>query len=79
MNKKAYIIILNWNGWKDTIECLESVFQNLYSDYRVVLCDNASTDKSLDKIKQWADGTLKSHVADDVRIDVHVNLPVIQQ
>jgi len=25
---KVAIIILNWNGWKDTIECLESVFRN---------------------------------------------------
>ena len=25
MKYKIYIIILNYNGWKDTIECLESV------------------------------------------------------
>lgn len=26
---KGAIIILNWNGWKDTIECLESVFNEI--------------------------------------------------
>lgn len=54
----VYIIILNWNGWKDTIECLESVFRNNYPNYRVVVCDNGSTDGSLEKIKAWADGRL---------------------
>jgi GT2 family glycosyltransferase len=26
---KVYIIILNYNGWADTIECLESVLRNI--------------------------------------------------
>lgn len=30
MRPKVSIIILNWNGWVDTIEYLESVFQNSY-------------------------------------------------
>lgn len=52
------VVILNWNGWKDTIECLESVFQSTGVSFRVVVCDNGSQDKSLEKIKQWADGEL---------------------
>lgn len=53
---KVYIIILNWNGWRDTLECLESVFRNDYPDYQVVVCDNRSTDGSLAHIKAWAEG-----------------------
>ena len=30
MNSNVSIIILNWNGWKDTIECLESLYQITY-------------------------------------------------
>lgn len=56
--RKASIVILNWNGWKDTIECLESVFRSDYPDYRVIVCDNASDDGSLEFIKAWADGRL---------------------
>jgi len=33
---KVKIIILNWNGWADTIECLESVLRNDYPNYQVV-------------------------------------------
>ena len=53
---KVSIIILNWNGWKDTIECLESVFRNNYSNYQVIVVDNGSTDGSMEKIKAWAEG-----------------------
>ena len=54
--KRVYIIILNWNGWRDTIECLESIFRLNYPDFRVVVCDNNSTDKSVENIKAWANG-----------------------
>lgn len=53
---KVAIIILNWNGWKDTIECLESVFRNTYPNYQVIVIDNGSTDSSMEKIKTWAEG-----------------------
>ncbi len=58
-----YIIILNWNRWKDTIECLESVFRNNYPNYTVIVCDNDSQDGSLEKIKAWAEGGLNAAVA----------------
>jgi GT2 family glycosyltransferase len=58
MNKKVYIIVLNWNGWPDTLECLETIFRIVYQNYQVIVCDNNSQDGSLDYIKAWADGKL---------------------
>jgi len=55
---KVYIVIVNWNGWRDTIECLESLFRLRFSDFRVVVCDNASSDGSIEKIMSWARGAL---------------------
>lgn len=55
---KVYVVILNWNGWKDTIECLESVLRSDVERYRVVVCDNDSQDDSFAHIKAWADGRL---------------------
>jgi GT2 family glycosyltransferase len=49
----VYIVILNWNGWKDTIACLESVFKTAYTDYRVILCDNHSTDGSFWHLRSY--------------------------
>ncbi len=57
-NPTVAIIILNWNGWADTIECLESIFQNNYPNYKVVLVDNNSSDDSLQKIKDYTEGKL---------------------
>lgn len=45
------IIILNWNGKLDTLECLASIENLDYSAYEVVVVDNGSTDDSVDQIK----------------------------
>ena len=47
------ILILNWNGWQDTIECLSSLFKIDYDDYFVVLGDNGSTNESKNKILSY--------------------------
>ena len=56
LNSNTAVIILNWNGWKDTIECLESVFRNTYPNYQVIVVDNGSNNCSIEKIKAWAEG-----------------------
>src|ERR1700740_872128 len=55
----TYIILLNWNGWKDTVECLESLFRIGNDNFRIVVCDNASSDDSLQQIKAWAQGRVE--------------------
>jgi GT2 family glycosyltransferase len=54
--KKVFVIILNWNGWKDTIECLKTVKQLSVVSYQlsVVVVDNGSTDGSAEEIKSFA-------------------------
>jgi len=52
MNQKISIIILNWNGYKDTAECLESLKKIKYSNYNIIVVDNGSTDGSAEKIEQ---------------------------
>ncbi len=48
---KVCIILVNWNGWEDTVECLHSL-QNLnYEHFSVIVVDNASTDNSVKEIK----------------------------
>ncbi|WP_342452635.1 glycosyltransferase family 2 protein [Thermococcus stetteri] len=59
MFPRVSIIILNWNGWKDTIECLESLYRITYPNYDVILVDNASKDDSVQKIKEYAEGKIK--------------------
>lgn len=58
---KVSIILLNWNGWGDTIECLESVFNIDYPNFEVLVADNNSTNGSVQKIKDWAIGKLEAN------------------
>ena len=41
---KVFIIIINFNGWPDTKECLESMSRVEYDNFEVVLIDNGSKD-----------------------------------
>lgn len=52
----VYIILVNYKNWQDTAECLESVFKLRYSNFRVVVVDNASENGSIEKLENWADG-----------------------
>ena len=58
MNKKVYIITLNYNGWENTIECLESVFRSEYTNFRVIVVDNNSANRSMQYLTLWAEGLI---------------------
>jgi len=55
---KVAIIVLNWNGWRDTIECLESLQRLTYPNYQIIVVDNGSTNDSVEEIKAWARGEI---------------------
>ncbi len=56
---RVAVIILNWNGKEDTLECLASVDQLDYPNYEVIVVDNGSTDDSVAAIsKQYPGITL---------------------
>lgn len=59
MEPRAAIVILNWNGWRDTIECLESIYDLTYWNFSVIVVDNDSKDDSVDEIKKYCEGKSK--------------------
>jgi len=58
MKPRISLIIINWNSWPDTIECLESLYRISYPSYVVVLLDNGSRDNSLEKIRDYLTGNM---------------------
>lgn len=50
LHQKVSIIILNWNGKQDTLECLKSVLQLEYANFEVIVVDNGSSDDSVEAI-----------------------------
>jgi GT2 family glycosyltransferase len=49
---KVYIIILNWNQYLDTKECLESLSKITYQNRSVIIVDNGSSDDSVDRLQK---------------------------
>ncbi|HET7274380.1 MAG TPA: glycosyltransferase family 2 protein [Longimicrobiaceae bacterium] len=62
---QACTLILNKNGWEDTLECLESIFRSDPIALPVIVCDNDSGNGSLERIKAWAEGNLDAYITID--------------
>lgn len=46
------IVISNYNGWQDTVRCLESLEKQTYTDFEILLLDDASTNDSVQQLQQ---------------------------
>jgi hypothetical protein len=62
---KTFIVIVNYNSWKDTVICLEDLKQKDWYDFEVVLVDNCSTDNSVDKIENYLNGKKTKLIIDN--------------
>ncbi|HSX13925.1 MAG TPA: glycosyltransferase family 2 protein [Chlamydiales bacterium] len=51
-SNKILIVLVNWNGKKDTLECLASLRQVQYSNFTTVIVDNGSSDDSVMCIRE---------------------------
>lgn len=56
MSSPVHVVIVNFNRWRDTIECLESVLRSRHVPLHVIVVDNGSRDDSLARFRGWADG-----------------------
>ena len=58
-DKFVAIVVLNWNGWRNTINCLSSLQSLNYGNKKIIIVDNASSDDSCFQIeKAYPDVTL---------------------
>lgn len=48
---KTAIILLNFNSYQDTFECVESILNSNESNYQIYIIDNASQDDSFSRLK----------------------------
>ena len=52
LRQKVSVVILNWNGLRYLGKCIMSLMEQTYSGYEVILIDNASTDGSVEYVRQ---------------------------
>lgn len=50
--KKVYVIIVNYNNYNDTIECVKSLKKVNYTNFHIVIVDNNSSNDSVKKLKK---------------------------
>ncbi len=49
---KVSIIVLNWNGLEDTIECLNSLAKLKYTNYEIIVVDNGSQGSDVEILRR---------------------------
>lgn len=63
--KNIAAIVLNYNSWQDTIECVTLLLKQNWPDFTVVVVDNVSSDGSVEKIKvEWTSGSGVKYLAE---------------
>ncbi|WP_114778927.1 glycosyltransferase family 2 protein [Botryobacter ruber] len=60
---KVFIILLNYKGWEDTIECLQSLQQLVYKNWSAIVIDNNSPNDSVKHLTDWAVATFSNNPA----------------
>ncbi|MEO7106180.1 MAG: glycosyltransferase family 2 protein, partial [Rhodoferax sp.] len=50
--ERVAIVVLNWNGWRDTRACIASLQALVYCNFNILLVDNGSTDDSVAQFEQ---------------------------
>jgi GT2 family glycosyltransferase len=61
------VVVVNWNGWRDTLMCLASLFALEGHPLHIVVCDNGSTDESREMLSTWLGEQLVSAHPDAAR------------
>ncbi len=55
MTKKVAVILVNWNSFQLTADCIASLGAMPYSDYSIIVVDNGSVDRSGQLLKETYD------------------------
>ena len=57
------VVLVNWNGWRDTIECLASLLALQRRPALIIIVDNDSRDDSVAHIEAWCRGEKPASLA----------------
>lgn len=52
---RTLFVVLNFNGWQETLRCMDSIFGQTHKNFDIMLIDNGSHDDSLEHLKHFED------------------------
>jgi GT2 family glycosyltransferase len=50
---RVAVILVSWNGWRECIECLDTLLAQGHDDFHIFIVDNDSDDGSAERIASW--------------------------
>lgn len=59
------IILVNYNGFDDTVACVQSILKSKYKEYKIILVDNGSKDKEKIKRDEFLDANTDIVISDE--------------
>jgi GT2 family glycosyltransferase len=51
--RRVAVIIVNWNAWRESIECIDSLLAQRHRNFHTYIVDNDSQDRSIEHIASW--------------------------
>ena len=79
MTNRLAIIIINYNNWEDTLECLASLQKSEYQEFDIILIDNHSQNASVKNIQDWISESRLINIGPVDREKVLLNFHVIDE
>lgn len=55
---KVAVVVLNYKGWRDSVKCVESLLEQTYRNFKIVLIENGSGDESAARLSKLKDPKL---------------------
>lgn len=52
-SKSVLFVVLNLNGWKESLTCVDAILEQTYQDFHLMLIDNGSKDESIEKLAHF--------------------------
>jgi len=73
---KVYIVIVNYNTFNDTIECLESLLKSNYANFQIFVIDNSPDDTSISHLSNWITNNYYNDLHTDFK---HLVFPLVDK
>lgn len=73
MRPLVSVVITLYNGEAYVAECIDSVLQQTYDNFELIVADDASTDRSLEKVRQFDDARIRILPSAGKWLGVHAN------
>jgi GT2 family glycosyltransferase len=53
VDSSVAVVLVNWNGWRDTVECIDTLLAQDHENFDIFIVDNDSSDNSIGHICAW--------------------------